>query len=163
MRMPRAISLLFVLFIIGGLAIPSKGENIIIGTWKNSGASKRNALTFTFNKDGSYRFDYRVRLVVGALASASETTEVGRYHVQGVNLVLTPKRHEGWIYNMSPKNKVMLKKENRPARRYTIRWEEEFLILRGNCAEFQVNTYCNDRKGIPMQHDFILKPLRASP
>ena len=132
----------------------------LVGAWRNAGATDSRALVFRFDANGAYRFDYRARLVVGALASATETTEVGRYTFANGVLRLEPERHDGWIYNMSPKNKIVLAETNSPPRRYRVREEGGVLVFEGLCAPFQINTYCRDRNDRAVDAEFRLQPDR---
>lgn len=98
-----------------------------------------------FAPGGRYVIEYKMNLSSGVLHSGTETTEEGRYELSGTSLSLKPAFHEGWVYNFNPKDKQPLRAKNGPMRRYQVAMLKGYLIMRGQCAPFQLDLKCKKR------------------
>lgn len=100
--------------------------------------------TYDFRPDGTYVMTYGAHLTFGVLTSATQVTERGHYTFEGTRLGLQPAQYTGWRYVNSPNQRQTVNETRVPARKYAVTLERQTLTLRGPCAKFQVDPYCDE-------------------
>jgi hypothetical protein len=117
-----------------------------------------STLTYVFAEDGNYTLGYGANLTSGVFMSATQVREVGKYSLADNVLTVQPAQYEGWISVMNGEREPVYE-TNIPSRSYGVAVVEDFIVLTGVCAEFQVDAYCEDGDDNKLRLEFAFKRI----
>jgi hypothetical protein len=81
-------------------------------------------------------------LLSGVFRSETDVTETGRFTLDGGRITFRPASQQGWISVMNGRRQPL--GPPGPARAYAIGVYGQYILLRGQCAPYQVDLGCGE-------------------
>ena len=114
-----------------------------------------SSVSYQFVGNGTYKLNWRFGVTTGLLMTDADVVERGSWKLANGRLTLKPDNYKGSMIIMSG-HRHDVSARNPPSRTYDALIAGDQIILRGNCAPFQVELECENKAGRSEILDFPL-------